>query len=110
MAAGKPRTLFFFSETEPWLAWNLICRISWPQTQYGSDCLCLLSAGVKGVDHNAQQADLKRKKNVLLLYYVLVCLSMCAFVCVCVSVCHISLGTYESQNHWILWSWNGRQL
>ena len=34
-----------------WLFWNLFCRPGWPQTQR-STCLCLLSAGIKGVHHH----------------------------------------------------------
>ena len=32
----------------PWLSWNLICTTAWPRTQR-STCLCLPSAGIKGV-------------------------------------------------------------
>jgi hypothetical protein len=38
---------------QPWLSWNSICRPGWPPTQK-SACLCLPSAGNKGVCHNAQ--------------------------------------------------------
>jgi hypothetical protein len=37
----------------PWLSWNSRCRPGWPQTQK-SACLCLRSAGIKGVRHHAQ--------------------------------------------------------
>jgi hypothetical protein len=37
----------------PWLSWNSLCRPGWPQTQK-STCLCLPSAGIKGVHHHAQ--------------------------------------------------------
>jgi hypothetical protein len=36
---------------EPWLSWNSLCRPGWPQTQK-SACLCLPSAGIKGVCHH----------------------------------------------------------
>jgi hypothetical protein len=36
----------------PWLSWNSLCRPGWPQTQK-SACLCLPSAGIKGVRHHA---------------------------------------------------------
>jgi hypothetical protein len=35
----------------PWLSWNSLCRPGWPQTQK-STCLCLPSAGIKGVHHH----------------------------------------------------------
>jgi hypothetical protein len=35
-----------------WLSWNSLCRPGWPRTQK-SPCLCLLSAGIKGVRHHA---------------------------------------------------------
>jgi hypothetical protein len=44
--------LIFLSETGfPWLSWNSLCRPGWPQTQK-SACLCLSSAGIKGVRHH----------------------------------------------------------
>jgi hypothetical protein len=36
----------------PWLSWNSLCRPGCPRTQK-SACLCLLSAGIKGVRHHA---------------------------------------------------------
>jgi hypothetical protein len=33
---------------QPWLSWNSLCRPGWPRTQK-STCLCLPSAGIKGV-------------------------------------------------------------
>jgi hypothetical protein len=36
----------------PSLSWNSLCRPGWPRTQK-SACLCLLSAGIKGVRHHA---------------------------------------------------------
>jgi hypothetical protein len=36
----------------PRLSWNSLCRPGWPRTQK-SACLCLLSAGIKGVRHHA---------------------------------------------------------
>ena len=36
---------------QPWLSWNSLCRPRWPQTQQ-SACLCIPSAGIKGVHHN----------------------------------------------------------
>jgi hypothetical protein len=38
---------------QPWLSWDTLCRPGWPQTQK-SACLCLPSAGIKGVCHHAQ--------------------------------------------------------
>jgi hypothetical protein len=35
----------------PWLSWNSLCRPGWPQTQK-SACLCLPSAGIKGMRHH----------------------------------------------------------
>jgi hypothetical protein len=37
----------------PWLSWNSLCRPGWPPTQK-SACLCLRSAGIKGVHHHAR--------------------------------------------------------
>jgi hypothetical protein len=34
-----------------WLSWNLLCRPSWLQIQR-STCLCLPSAGIKGMCHH----------------------------------------------------------
>ena len=34
----------------PWLSWNSLCRPGWPHTQK-STCLCLPSAGIKGMCH-----------------------------------------------------------
>jgi hypothetical protein len=45
---GFLRQGFFVS---PWLSWNSFCRPGWPRTQK-STCLCLLSAGIKGVSHH----------------------------------------------------------
>jgi hypothetical protein len=49
--------LFVFFETGflcvAWLSWNSLCRPGWPRTQK-SACLCLPSAGIKGVCHHAQ--------------------------------------------------------
>jgi hypothetical protein len=36
---------------QPWLSWNSLCRSGWPRTQK-SACLCLPSAGIKGVRHH----------------------------------------------------------
>ena len=36
----------------PWLSWNSLCRSGWPRTQK-SACLCLPSAGIKGVHPHA---------------------------------------------------------
>jgi hypothetical protein len=38
---------------QPWLSCNSLCRPGWPRTQK-STCLCLPSAGIKGVRHHAQ--------------------------------------------------------
>jgi hypothetical protein len=44
--------LFFFQDwVFPYrLSWNSLCTPNWPQTKK-SACLCLLSAGIKGVSH-----------------------------------------------------------
>ena len=34
-----------------WLSWNSLCRPGWPRTQESS-CLCLPSAGIKGMCHH----------------------------------------------------------
>jgi hypothetical protein len=39
------------SSVWPWLSWNSLCRPGWPRTQK-SACLCLPSAGIKGVRHH----------------------------------------------------------
>jgi hypothetical protein len=36
---------------QPWLSWNSLCRLGWPRTQKPA-CLCLPSAGIKGVHHH----------------------------------------------------------
>jgi hypothetical protein len=36
---------------QPWLSWNSLCRPGWPGTRK-STCLCLPSAGIKGVRHH----------------------------------------------------------
>jgi hypothetical protein len=49
----------------PWLSWNSLCRPGWPWTQK-SACLCLRSAGIKGVHHHVQCVCLlpyKRQTN-----------------------------------------------
>jgi hypothetical protein len=40
-----------------WLSWNSLCRPGWPRTQKSS-CLCLPSAGIKGVHHHHPAMDL----------------------------------------------------
>jgi hypothetical protein len=42
----------------PWLSWNSLCRPGWPRTQK-SPCLCLPSAGTKGVRHHARLVSAK---------------------------------------------------
>jgi hypothetical protein len=37
-----------------WLSWNSLCRPGWPRTQKFT-CLCLPSAGIKGMSHHAWQ-------------------------------------------------------
>jgi hypothetical protein len=37
----------------PWLSWISLCRPGWPQT-HKPTCLCLPSAGIKGVCHHTQ--------------------------------------------------------
>jgi hypothetical protein len=39
-----------------WLSWNSLCRPGWPQTQKPT-CLCLPSAGIKGVRHHCLAND-----------------------------------------------------
>jgi hypothetical protein len=41
----------------PWLAWNSLCGPGWPGTQK-STCLCLPSAGIKGVSHHTWRTTL----------------------------------------------------
>jgi hypothetical protein len=49
--------LFVFSRqgfsVQSWLSWNSLCRPGWPRTQI-STCLCLPSAGIKGVRNHAR--------------------------------------------------------
>lgn len=40
----------------PWLSWNPLSRPGWPQKK--STCLCLHSAGIKGVCHQHSVKDL----------------------------------------------------
>jgi hypothetical protein len=48
---------------EPWLSWNSLCRPGWPPTQK-STCLCLPSAGIKGMYHQAQlQMEILKLNN-----------------------------------------------
>jgi hypothetical protein len=49
---------------KPKLSWNSLCRPGWPRTQK-SACLCLPSAGIKGVCHYcpAYWAGLKSNEN-----------------------------------------------
>jgi hypothetical protein len=53
---------FFFFFFFVSLSWNSLCRPGWPQTQK-SACLCLPSAGIKGVHHHAQLELLIFKKH-----------------------------------------------
>jgi hypothetical protein len=65
------KAIYFFSfffprqgfSVKPWLSWNSLCRPGWPQTQK-SACLCLTSAGIKGVCHYgpANKSNLKELK------------------------------------------------
>jgi hypothetical protein len=51
--------LFFkagFLSVLPWLSWNSLCRPGWPWTQK-STCLCLPSAGIKGMRHHCLAAS-----------------------------------------------------
>ena len=41
----------FFETGFLWLSWNSLCRPGWPRTQK-SACLCLPSAGIKGMCHH----------------------------------------------------------
>jgi hypothetical protein len=56
---------------QPWLSWNSLGRPGWPQTQK-SACLCLPSAGIKGVRHHCPA------KIFLSLLNIFACLH-CAF-------------------------------
>ena len=51
---NQSRLFFFFPRqgfsVQPWLSWNLLCRPGCPRIQK-SDCLCLPSAGIKGMHH-----------------------------------------------------------
>jgi hypothetical protein len=67
--------LFFFSETgflciTLALSWNSLCRPGWPRTQK-SACLCLLSAGIKGVHHHR------------LVYSIFMSVPACMHECMC---------------------------
>jgi hypothetical protein len=77
---------------QSWLSWNSLCRPGWPRTQK-SACLCLPSAGIKGVRHHAWRWNFTFRcintsvipELVLWLFYVYcacVCGGLCAFVCV----------------------------
>jgi hypothetical protein len=47
----------------PWMSWNSLCRPGCPLTQKSS-CLCLLSAGIKGMLLDTRHGTLlKRRKN-----------------------------------------------
>jgi hypothetical protein len=69
----------------PWLSWNSLCRSGCPQTQK-SACLCLLSAGIKGVHHHAL-LFLSFCGSLLPFVCVHVCLCICVFMCVHVRLC-----------------------
>jgi hypothetical protein len=60
---------FWFFETGilciAWLSWNSLCRPGWPQSQK-SACVCLPSAGIKGVGHQCQAKFIVFKRWVLL--------------------------------------------
>ena len=45
--------LFVFESKHPWLFWNSLCQPSWSWTNRHI-CLCLLSAGIKGIRHHTQ--------------------------------------------------------
>jgi hypothetical protein len=71
--------LFSFSRqgfsVKHWLSWNSVCRPGWPQTQK-SACLCLLSAGIKGVCHHCP--SLNRTSNFdFLMVFVHMCICVC---------------------------------
>jgi hypothetical protein len=50
----------FLCAIESWLSRNLLCRPAWPQTHKRSACLCLPSAGIKGVSHLLQSSYVHR--------------------------------------------------
>jgi hypothetical protein len=65
--------LFCFSRqgfsVERWLSWTSLCRPGWPRTQK-SACLCLPSAGIKGVRHHARpKAMLFEYSRIPLLFF-----------------------------------------
>jgi hypothetical protein len=58
----------------PWLSWNSLCRPGWPWTQKFA-CLCLPSAGIKGMHHHAiyvfySYISIKLLITVKLLFYI----------------------------------------
>jgi hypothetical protein len=54
---------------------DLLCRPGWPQTQK-SACLCLPSAGIKGLCHHCPA-----KNSLFLIYFYLCALVFCLQVC-----------------------------
>jgi hypothetical protein len=63
-------TLFFFFSRQgfsvyPWLSWNSLCRPGWPPTQKFA-CLCLPSAGIKGVCHHTRLTATLIKETIYL--------------------------------------------
>jgi hypothetical protein len=58
------------------LSWNSLCRPGWPRTQKFA-CLCLPSAGIKGVGHHARwdiELSTKWKPECLLFIFLEFCL------------------------------------
>jgi hypothetical protein len=49
---------------QPWLSWNSLCRPGWPRTQKFT-CLCLPSAGNKGVCHHIQHFSIILRQNLI---------------------------------------------
>jgi hypothetical protein len=64
----------------PWLSWNSLCRPGWPRTQK-STCLCLPSAGIKGMCHHCPATHLVFNSHSILSY--LFCKCACVPHCIC---------------------------
>ena len=109
--------MFFFHplwqgfSVQHWLSWNSVCRPDWPPT-HKSACLCLPSAGIKGVCHyepatlvafipiNNHRVVGSPLKHLLCIVWIILVLNhnryliilcsvmiLCESVCVCFCVC-----------------------
>ena len=73
---GFTRQGFF---VQYWLSWNSLHRPGWPQTQK-STCLCLPSAGIKGMLHHCPALSrFLTKKHVLMNYYIQIYFIYCQY-------------------------------